>query len=318
MALASPRRRYRLWAASLALLATCIAPQPSLAQGNRWLAAARTLRLDSLPGSVTTYFSSGQRARAQTLQRDTREALSYFRDSLGVGDTTVHIAVIDRRDWPAFMPAQFYGVASSVGPRPWTLLMTATGEGTMAQMLEGIRPRVSPATWATLDSSGRSIPDLVLREMDMAIVHEYGHILGRDLLGIRWGKEWFQEFLANYLMWSFLSARYPERARAYAAFDAVVSEGAMSPPTQLTVYESGLSAMIGRGDQSSVMWFHASIGQRVRACYARRGLGLVRDVQRLLPRSAGWGLEDEKLLPILDSICAGFTRWAADMRLSDE
>jgi hypothetical protein len=28
-------------------------------------------------------------------------------------------------------------------------------------------------------------------------------------------------------------------------------------------------------------------------------------------------MEDAELLPILDSICPGFTRWAADMRLAE-
>jgi hypothetical protein len=288
--------------------------RPSAAQGNRWIAAARALGLDSLPGPATTYFSAGARPRAQALRSEVLQALAFFRDSLGAADSTVHIAVIDRHDWPAFAPAEFYGAASNVGPAPWTLLMTATGEGNMADMLGALRPRTSAATWAALDTSGLPIAAVVLREMDMAIVHEYGHAIARNMLGIRWAKEWFQEFLANYLMWSFYSSRYPNRARAYAAWDGVLLEAAPSPPTQLSAYESGISELLSRGDFASAMWFHASVGRRVRTCYARRGLSLIGDLRRLLPASEGWALEDERLLPILDSVCPGFTAWASDMR----
>jgi hypothetical protein len=119
------------------------------------------------------------------------------------------------------------------------------------------------------------------------------------------------------MMWSFLAARYPERARAYAAWDHVLFEGAANPPTRITAYEGGLGALLKNSGFETWMWFHAATGRRVRFCYERRGLSLVREIQRLLPVSAGWSMEDAELLPILDSICPGFTRWAADMRLAE-
>src|SRR4029077_18721698 len=62
------------------------------------LVALRALKLDSLPGPVQTYYSSGFQTRARVDQALLREEERFFADSLQLG-TGIRLALLNQADW---------------------------------------------------------------------------------------------------------------------------------------------------------------------------------------------------------------------------
>lgn len=169
------------------LLSLAVSAFPVRAQTREhpWMTAIHTLRLDSLPGDMPIYYSRGYHDRAEGLGSRLREAIQFFKDSLGVTDP-VRLAVIDKSDWSVVssvpgsgIRADWYGFDTNRGPRPWIILIPATGDGAMADILARIQRRAVPELWRQLDSTGMPPETLVLRHMDMGMIHELGHTLMR-------------------------------------------------------------------------------------------------------------------------------------------
>ena len=191
------------------------------------------------------------------------------------------------------------------------ILQPANGEGPLAELIARAKAVAPADLWVKLDTTGATPEALSLRLINLVVVHEYGHVLAArsGAARIKWGTTWFQEFVASYLMYAFLRSKHPDEADYYDAWDRLVLYEAKNPLTRVAQWdaEPQLSA-----DQR--LWYYAATGDRVRRCYARSGLGLIREFQRALAGTPKMRLPDSELLSILEQSCPGFQQWAEDMR----
>ena len=278
-----------------------------------WLAAARPLELDSLPGPVPVSYSKGNREYAEALRNRLGEVTRFYQDSLGAR-AAVSLLVLNKSHWSEIIGPQFWGFATNsgiTGSSERVVMQPASGDGPLAELIGLARSRVPVDHWRQLDTTGLTPEALAGRHMDMVIAHEYGHVLVQSgSIPIIYGQPWLQEFLATYLMYAFLGSEHPELATLYDAWDRIVLEAARDPITEVTRYEN-LSSV----STAQLLWFYAATGNRARTCYRTRGLDLIRDLTKSLdPHAFPWMMPDARLLPVMEAACPGFMRWAKDMR----
>ena len=297
-----------------------VVPAASRAQsdpaGHPWVAAARRLKLDSLPGDPKVFYSANHRPHALRVQAFVAEAMEFYRDSLGAV-TPFTMLLVSKPDWTHAFGPRFWGFASNrgvAGGDEWAIIQPATGDGALADLIGPAESKAPPELWAELNPGRLSAEELAQRHIDLVVVHEYGHVLVRSGgVPIRWGRDWFQEFLATYLMYAFLASRHPELAQAYTAWDRVVVRVVPEAYTAIRRFDDG-DGWQSRVGSRRLLWFYASVGDRVRACYPRHGLDLIRRLTVSLSPKSGWIMPRDELLRILDKECGGFDRWASDMR----
>lgn len=157
----------------LALLAS--SPAVMRAQQMTYLARAQQLGIDSLPGRVPTYYSSGARERAAALQKMLGEAHMYFTDRLGV-TPEVALAVLSEPDWER-LRALPYGVPW-VSSSPHLAVLPADLErSVIGRGFAGVRESASAATRRALQDAGVPFDQVPYRLNDLIAYHEVGHIV---------------------------------------------------------------------------------------------------------------------------------------------
>ena len=168
-----------------------------------------------LPGPLPVYASRGLTQRANALRERLIPAIAFFEARLGV-KSTVHLAVLNRRDWEKLSTVP-YGV-------PWSN-QTPTGVESIVcapatlDVFDGFTKSMNQGKgWSSealqaLDATGLSFEQGMREAADDLLYHELGHIY-TVAYGIGPPNMWFNEFLANYLMEAYLAEAAP-RSRAF-------------------------------------------------------------------------------------------------------
>src|SRR5262245_3395215 len=191
-----------------------------------WIAAVRRLRLDSLPGNLKVFYSVGHRAHAEAMHAFVTEAMAFYQDSLGA-TASFTLLLVNKSDWTQAVGPQFWGFASNRAGGPgddWAIIQPATGDGALADLIGPAESQIAPETWRKLNPGNPLAEQLAQRMIDLVVAHEYGHVLVRSRnVPIRWGRDWFQEFLASYLMYAFLVSRHRDLAEFNDLWDRIVT-----------------------------------------------------------------------------------------------
>jgi hypothetical protein len=110
----------------LAFVTSCRSPAPST------LDFVIDLNLDTIDGSLTTYYSDSYEDRAQATRTQLHNSLAFYQDHFGV-NPSVSLAVLEAPDW-AEMTRIPYGMPFVSGP-PYIVCIPADTDNTLARTI---------------------------------------------------------------------------------------------------------------------------------------------------------------------------------------
>ena len=294
----------RITFATAALLAALSFVLLTGQETSTFLARVQALGLESLPGSVVVYYSAGARERATSLKKRLSEALTYYDNRLGVRPTLA-LAVLNEAHWKQVRGLP-YGVpwvsrAPYVAFFPSNLTQSVIVTGWQAGA--GL---AAPISEKALEAAGVSIEEAPYRLNDLIGYHEVGHVVIWEY-GLRQTQSWFDEMLATFAAYAFLSDRYTGEARVW---DALMQRHIESIKPAFRDLESFNARYPDDIPQETYAWYQAMFHQRVADVQKVSGLkfltmlrttGLTADVKYATAVD---------LLKRLEEISPGFEPWA--------
>jgi hypothetical protein len=151
--------------------------------------------------------------------------------------------------------------------------------------------------------------------VDLIGFHELGHTLTVNF-GIDPKDRWFDEFLASYWSYAYISERQPVWKQA---FDLLGRPSKVRPKnTSLEDLERLYSAVDDYG------WYQGMFEARIREIYPHSGLKLLTDLRGNLPRTPTStdpptsSMKPEELLQRLERITPGFQAWAVEFNSASQ
>lgn len=299
----APRGPVKLLIALCGLLAIVESPAPAVAQRTDYRARAQQLGLESLPGRVPSYYSSGARERAAALQKMLQEAIAFFEERIGVAPDLA-LAVLSEADWATLRPLP-YGIpwASS---SPYVAVLPADLErSVIVRSLSDIREKASAGTLRAMTDAGLPVAQAAYRLNDLIGYHEVGHAV-IDAHGLTQTQHWLNEMLATFAAYAFMRERHPELARAWDALMRFNVEAYRPEFRSLDLFEKRYDDM----PQETYGWFQGMFHTRLAEVYANRGLEFLKDLRAAgLVAGAQYDTASE-LITRLEKISPGFQRWA--------
>ena len=272
-------------------------------EASTYLARVQALGLESLPGSVAAYYSPGARERAATLQNRLAEALTYCNERLGVR-LTLALAVLNEAHWKQVRAAP-YGVPGVRGAPYVAFLPSDLSRSVIVTGWRATSRRPAPVSERALETAGISIEEAPYRLNDLVGYHEVGHVVIWEY-GLRQTQNWFDEMLATFVAYAFLSDRHPEEARVW---DALMQRHVES----IAPAFRDLDTFNARYDDiplETFAWHQAMFHRRVAEVYQTSGLQFLTALRKTgLTADVKYATAAD-LLKRLEEICPGFERWA--------
>ena len=280
-------------------------PKPAGLEGGR-LERVRALHNPMLQGSIPTYYTPGYEQRARSLQTFFSNELRFTRQHLRF-HLTVSLAVLD--------PAQ-YALSDHQIPYPTP---SCTGDPPVAMM---------PVNWI-------GGPDVLPKEQDAAaavrqavITHHLrwsdasqssydlwgGHELGHAILeayGIDPGTRWLNEFVASYVLYSYLASEQPGQLWLIDVLEVGGQPNQLHRFVSLDDLESHY-LQIAVNDPRNYLWYQAQFFEQIKRIYSRRGVEFLSALRGAFPDGHHdfATLGTPETLRRLDTIEPGFSAWA--------
>lgn len=279
------------------------------AQDPNYLKRLQESGLPTLTGAVPAYYSQGHREDAQKLQAAIEDMNVFYKERLGV-QASVTLALLDSKDWTK-VTGNPYGLPM-VGGTPPVVIMPATSDNPAFGLMKA-REAAIPAgqLQSFLNDNHTTFEAVASQFVDLIGFHELGHTLTRNF-GIDPKDHWFDEFLANYWSYEYISESQPEWKRV---FDLLGRPSKVRPKN--TSLEDLERLYVGVDDYG---WYQGMFEARIREIYPVLGLKFLTDVKQEFPRTPGstLGVEEpldrkmkpEQLVEQLEIIAPGFKAWA--------
>lgn len=269
--------------------------------------AIRSLRLESIPGAMPTYYSPHSKSRAKHLQGLLGGEIAYYSDQFHVALSPVTMAVLDAEQWAKVAGKSPYGMPSVDGTNPPVFIMPASWKG-VKWMIVPRREEVPLAMLRKALATGKKWSQIKFEGCDGIGTHEIGHSIIRQL-GIDPQTKWFDEFLASYAGYAYLEATEPAQALSNEIFWTVGLKNSPHPFTKLDDFELRYNEL-QRKYPANYGWYQLAFDQRVINIYQQMGLGFLRQVQLQFP-SGGPLLNNAQVIDKLDAISSGWKAWSA-------
>jgi hypothetical protein len=296
----SSRRRFRAFRAMWIGTAACLLMYPPSVRGQSPtpLARVRASGLDGITiGRVSAFSSPADRAYATGLATLADAAAAYFEAEFG-GTFPLYLAVLGPDEW--FDP-YMEGTPAPYG-MPW-----------------GWIPESLMAVPASLDE-GVLIqgPDRAadLRRVRFVMLHEFGHLVAKKYLHpesqhLYSSVRWFEELIATYFAYAFVSRTDPAWARAgrleWAAFVQ------RDPPASATLDWRFMANLPPEQFGRTYAWYQNLLNVRAADLYAEHGMDFLRDLRDQLVWTSSDEWTSDALLNRLESFAPGFQAWAAQL-----
>lgn len=302
---------HAVWASFL-LLPLCLHGAGAESGGSVELSrmeAIKSLRLESIPGSMPTFYSPHAEARAKYLQGLLGGEIAYYADRFHVSFTPVTMAVLDAHQWPKVAGADPYGMPSVDGTRPAVFVMPVSWDE-VTWMVVPRREEVPPAMLREALANGKRWEQVKFEGCDGIGTHEIGHSIIRQL-GIDPQTRWFNEFLASYAGYAYLKARAPAQALSNEIFWTVGLDNSPHPFTKLDDFESKYE-QLQQKYPGNYGWYQLAFDQRVIEIYAQSGVDYLDEVRKEFPAGVGT-LDSAQVLNMLEEISPGWKGWAVQL-----
>jgi hypothetical protein len=285
-----------------ALLALAGLPVRTLAQQSDYRARANQLGLESLPGRIPSYYSSGARERAAALQKMLSEATAYFQERLGMAPDLA-LAVLNEADWTRLRPLP-YGVPW-VSSSPYLAVLPGDLEhSVIVQGFSAARANVSAKTRRALEDAGLPLARAPYLLNDLIGYHEVGHVV-IDAHGLSQTQLWFNELLATFAAYAFMRERHPDVARQWDALMRFNVEAYRPEFRSLQTFEK----RYGNMPQDTYAWFQGMFHLRLADVYEKRDLEFLRDLQGAGIVAGAKYATAAELIARLEEASPGFRRW---------
>ena len=278
---------------------------PDSEESNR-MDGIKSLGLESIQGSMPTFYSPHAEVRAKYLQGLLGGEIAYYADQFHLPFSPVTMAVLDAQQWPKVAGEEPYGMPSVDGTRPAVVVMPASWDE-VTWMVVPKREEVPPAMLRKALANGKKWDQVKFEGCDGIGTHEIGHFIIRQL-GIDPQTKWFNEFLASYAGYAYLKARDPAQALSNEIFWAVGLKHSPHRFTKLGDFESKYDELQQKYP-GNYGWYQLALDQRVIEIYEQSGLDYLREVRREFPTGAPT-LDSAQLLNKLERISRGWKAWA--------
>ena len=298
----------RSFIVACSLLALPVVSGSPNAQPVTHLARVQQLGLQSLTGTVPTYYSPGAQARAESLQAMLNEAVVYFRARLNI-EPQLALAVLNEAHWAA-VRALPYGIPG-VSSAPHIVFLPADLQrSVIVHWFSTARTRASAATRQALLEAGVPFETVPYRLNDFIGYHEVGHVV-IEALGLSQTQGWFNEILATFAAYAFMRDHHPDYARAWDALMQFNVETRRPDFRSLNEFERQYAKVdLGEMSLETFGWFQGMFHVRAAEVHSARGPAFLADL-RSAGVTAGAKYETPaELLTRLEAIVPGFQRWA--------
>lgn len=280
---------------------------PALAIESKRMDALRSLRLDSIPGAMPTFYSPRAEVRAKYLQALLGGEIQFFAEQFHVALRPVTMAVLNAKQWPVVAGDEPYGMPSIDGTEPPVFVMPASWDG-VKWMAVPRRNQVPPAMLRAVMANGKKWEQVKYEGCDGIGTHEIGHSIISQL-GIDPQTRWFSELLASYVGYAYLKATDPVQALSNEIFWIAGISTAPHRFTQLDDFESKYDELQERYP-GNYAWYQLALDQRVIETYQEHGLDFLRQVQARFPKG-GPTLNGVQVLERLELMSPGWQAWSA-------
>jgi hypothetical protein len=271
----------------------------------------KSLGLESLPGTMQTFYSPHADARARDLQGLLGGEIVYYAHQFRVGFGPVTLAVLNAEQWPKVAGAEPFGMPSVDGTMPAVVVMPASWND-VTWMVVPKREEAPPALLRKALAHGRTWDQVKFEGCDGIGTHEIGHFIVRQL-AIDPQTHWFNEFLASYVGYAYLKAKKPGQALSNEIFWTVGLKNTPHQFTKLDDFESKYDELQEKYP-GNYGWYQLALDQRVIEVFKESGLAYLRRVRRELPKGAP-ALDSSQLLEKLEVISPGWKQWALQLEL---
>ena len=274
--------------------------------------AIQSLRLDSIPGEMPTFYSPGAELRAKYLQSLLGGEIAYYATQFHVHFAPMTMAVLNANQWPRVVADNPYGMPSVSEKAPYVFVMPASWKE-VTWMPFPTREEVAPAILRRALANGRTWRQIQFEGGDGIGTHEIGHSV-IDQLGIDAQTYWFNEFLASYVGYAYLKARDPRQALSSEIF---WTHGLKAPHpfTKLDDFESRYGEL-GEKYPANYGWYQVALDQRVIEIYRQSGIDYLRLIRAQFPKGAPT-LNSTQLLDKLEGISPGWKAWSIRLEAGD-
>jgi hypothetical protein len=258
-----------------------------------------------LPGAMPTYYSPGQKRRAQFLQNLISGEIAFYSDVFGLHFAPITLAVLDPQQWSKVVIFN-YGVPSMSSP-PYIFTMPSDWSKSDAVPFPS-KEDVDEETLKRAHAERHSWKDLQYEGGDGIGTHEIGHSITLQL-GIDTQTRWFHEFLASYIGYAYLQAKKPREVLGNEVFWNVGYAKTPHPHSDLEYMDTNFRDLVTK-DPVNYAWYQFALDQRLLVVYKQEGLGFISKVRQSFPEG-GPKLNTAQVLEKLELIDPGWKAWAA-------
>ncbi len=276
-----------VWILFLALVSACSTPAPST------LDSVVALNLDTIDGSLPTYYSNSYTARAETTLNLLHNSIAFYRDHFKV-DPSVALAVLEATDWREITRIP-YGMPFVSGP-PYIVCIPATSDHALAKTI----------TTAIQGSELTARYEITPQEMTRLFVsligfHELGHMVAKTY-GIRVPNRWIDEFTATYLAYVYLDQNAPRERDIWTDVANILAKKLNHPHNLLKAFEA-LYVNVG---MENYAWYQAVFLQGVKTVYEEHGMEFLKTL-----KDHQWPpTSPSEYVNQLDQLAPGILSWA--------
>lgn len=268
--------------------------------------AILSLRLESIPGDMPTFYSPHAKVRAKHLQRLLGGEITYYANRFHVALRPVAMAVLDAEQWPKVADDEPYGMPSVDGASPPVIVMPVSWND-VRWMVVPQRREVPTAMLREALVDGKTWSQVKFEGCDGIGTHEIGHSIIRQL-GIDPQTKWFNEFLASHVGYAYLKAMEPGQALSNEIFWTVGLGHAPHLFTKLDDFETRYDEL-QRQHPGNYGWYQLALDQRVIEVHGERGVDYLLQIRKEFPTGAA-KLGTAQLLERLEKISPGWKAWA--------
>lgn len=260
-----------------------------------------------LPGTMMVYYSPGQKHRAEFLQHLLSGEMDFYAEKFNVHFLPVTLAVLNPEQWKKVVIFA-YGFPSMSAPPS---IFTMPSDWNKSKVVPfPHKSDVDTATLKRVRAEGHAWKEFQYEGGDGIGTHEIGHSIILQL-GIAPQTHWFNEFLASYVGYAYLSAKAPRQVLGNEVF---WKAGYLNSPhlhTNLNYMETDYVALTTK-EQINYAWYQFALDQRLLEVYRRQGLSFLFKVRESFPAS-GPKLNTGQVLDKLEAIQPGWKAWSENI-----
>ncbi len=259
------------------------------------------LPLDSAQHGIMVYFPEGGEERAGELGPVLKEALDSFADSLNV-DLDFRLALLEEEHWRELTAAPYAIPHVRYNDTKAIAFLPLEQDGVVYDLMISLQDRISPDLKKKVAETGMTYEEFSKKMVDLIGFHEIGHPY-QNAYGIGKPALWFNEFVANYFLYSFLEPNYPNDANIWDLSTKIL--GNYDPKHRTLEDFEQYYVRVGADNYG---WYQANFESKAIDLYEKRGFSFLRELKENFPAGEG-KLSNEVIINRLEKMEPGFKEW---------